>query len=163
MELVSVSSKLFENLPVLPYRCSKINPSLFSKIIPSFFTIKEGSTSHLGLLPSGKKRKPLLPVALNRFALRLAFFSKTYLSFLTLKEGSTAFPKPFSPQGTRDVTAPPVALNRYAIRLAGHQSPRHISYAGWDRLAESLVESGGHQSPRQGCFCGDEPAGVNTC
>ena len=33
---------------------------LFSKIIPSFFTIKEGSTSHLGLLPSGKKRKTAL-------------------------------------------------------------------------------------------------------
>ena len=30
------------------------------KIIPSFFTIKEGSTSHLGLLPSGKKRKTAL-------------------------------------------------------------------------------------------------------
>ena len=34
----------------------------------------------------------------------------------------------------RDVTAPPVALNRYALRLAGHQSPRQVSYAGWDRL-----------------------------
>ena len=33
----------------------------------------------------------------------------------------------------RDVTAPPVALNRYAIGLAGHQSPRQVSYAGWDR------------------------------
>ena len=32
----------------------------FPKIIPSFFTIKEGSTSHLGLLPSGKKRKTAL-------------------------------------------------------------------------------------------------------
>ena len=31
-----------------------------SKIIPSFFTIKEGSTSHLSLLPSGKKRKTAL-------------------------------------------------------------------------------------------------------
>ncbi len=31
-----------------------------SKIIPSFFTIKEGSTSLLGLLPSGKKRKTAL-------------------------------------------------------------------------------------------------------
>ena len=35
----------------------------------------------------------------------------------------------------RDVTAPPAALNRYAIRLAGHQSPRQVSYAGWDRMA----------------------------
>ena len=44
---------------------------MFSKIIPSFFTIKEGSTSHLGLLPSGKKRKPPSG-ARNRYALRLA-------------------------------------------------------------------------------------------
>ena len=46
----------------------------------------------------------------------------------------------------RDVTAPPVALNRYAIRLAGHQSPRQVSYAGWDRLAES-----GASEPSPGC------------
>ena len=32
----------------------------WSKIIPSFFTIKEGSTSHLGLLPSGKKKETAL-------------------------------------------------------------------------------------------------------
>ena len=44
----------------------------FSKIIPSFFTIKEGSTSHLGLLPSGKKRETALLGARNRYALRLA-------------------------------------------------------------------------------------------
>ena len=31
-----------------------------SKIIPSFFTIKEGSTSHLGLLSSGEKKKTAL-------------------------------------------------------------------------------------------------------
>ena len=44
----------------------------FSKIIPSFFTIKEGSTSHLGLLPSGKKRETALLGARNRYAIRLA-------------------------------------------------------------------------------------------
>ena len=43
-----------------------------SKIIPSFFTIKEGSTSHLGLLPSGKKKETALLGAQNRYALRLA-------------------------------------------------------------------------------------------
>ena len=32
----------------------------FSKINPSFFTIKEGSTSHLGLLSSGEKKKTAL-------------------------------------------------------------------------------------------------------
>ena len=46
--------------------------SICSKTYPSFLTVKEGSTSHLGLLPSGKKRKPLLLVALNRYAIRLA-------------------------------------------------------------------------------------------
>ena len=54
----------FENLPVLPY--------LFSKTYPSFLTLKEGSTSHLGLLPSGKKRETALLGARNRYALRLA-------------------------------------------------------------------------------------------
>ena len=44
----------------------------FSKITPSLFTIKEGSTSHLGLLPSGKKRETALLGAQNRYALRLA-------------------------------------------------------------------------------------------
>jgi hypothetical protein len=54
---------------------------------PVPLTLKGGSTSHLGLLPSGKKRKPLLSivfttpsvplvgdrnVALNRYAIRLA-------------------------------------------------------------------------------------------
>ena len=45
---------------------------LFSKITPSLFTLKEGSTSHLGLLPSGKKREIALLGARNRYALRLA-------------------------------------------------------------------------------------------
>ena len=45
---------------------------VFSKITPSLFTLKEGSTSHLGLLPSGKKRETALLGARNRYALRLA-------------------------------------------------------------------------------------------
>ena len=45
---------------------------LFSKTYPSFLTVKEGSTSHLGLLPSGKKREIALLGARNRYALRLA-------------------------------------------------------------------------------------------
>jgi len=71
---------------------SPLFEEVFSKTYPSFLTLKEGSTSLLGLLPSGKKRKPLLPVA----------------------------------------------LNRCALRLAGHQSPRQVSYAGWDRRGEYL-------------------------
>ena len=52
---------------------------IFSKTYPSFLTVKEGSTSLLGLLPSGKKRKPLLPVALNRFAIRLTDHQRSRL------------------------------------------------------------------------------------
>ena len=44
----------------------------FSKTHQSSLTLKGGSTSHLGLLPSGKKRKPLLLVALNRYTIWLA-------------------------------------------------------------------------------------------
>ena len=63
--------KTFENLPSivfttlsvpltgdrnLPDRLRRIP----SKIIPSFFTSKEGSTSHLGLLSSGEKKETAL-------------------------------------------------------------------------------------------------------
>ena len=50
---------------------------LFSKTYPSFLTVKEGSTSHLGLLPSGKKRETALLGARNRYALRLADHQRT--------------------------------------------------------------------------------------
>ena len=55
----------------------QIKETIFSKITPSLFTLKEGDVS------------------------------KTHPSSLTLKGGSTAFPKPLSPQGTGDVTASP--------------------------------------------------------
>ena len=70
----------------MQYRFSKIIPSLFaecsslfpikkgvfSKTYPSFLTVKEGSTSHLGLLSSGEKKETALLGARNRYALRLA-------------------------------------------------------------------------------------------
>ena len=76
---------------ILIIRFSKIIPSFFvdkasctrqfeSKLslhsLASLFPIKEGSTSHLGLLPSGKKRKTALLDAQNRYAIRLADQSK---------------------------------------------------------------------------------------
>ena len=49
------------------------HPVNSSKITPSLFTIKEGSTSHPDpLSPQERGRKPLLLVARNRYALRLA-------------------------------------------------------------------------------------------
>ena len=81
----------------------------------------------------------------------------------------------------RDVTAPPVALNRCALRLAGHQSPRQFfvrdgtallkvllkagasevspGCAGWDRLAESLAESGGIRGLVRVVLAGMNPQG----
>ena len=70
---------------------------------------------------------------------------------LTLKGGSTSFPKPLSPQGTGDVTAPPRrseplrskvggpskvspdCLSAGALKRASKVSP---DCAGWDRLGE---------------------------
>ena len=43
-------------------------------------------------------------------------FSKITPSLFTIKEGSTAFPKPFSPQGTRDVAGSAIALPEFWYR-----------------------------------------------
>ena len=61
-------------------------------------------------------------------------FSKTHPSSLTLKGGSTAFPKPLSPQGTGDVTAPPRRSEPLRSKVGG---PSKVSSdcAGWDRLS----------------------------
>ena len=45
---------------------------VFSKITPSLFTLKEGSTSHPDPLSSGAKEKTALLGARNRYAIRLA-------------------------------------------------------------------------------------------
>ena len=89
-EEIGVVSLLFEKgieKIVKWYLFSKITPSLFvdkasctrqfeSKLslhsLASLFPLKEGSTSHLGLLPSGKKRETALLGARNRYALRMA-------------------------------------------------------------------------------------------
>ena len=55
--------------------------AICSKTYPSFLTIKEGSTSHLGLLPSGKKRETALLGARNRYALGVADHQRSTPSF----------------------------------------------------------------------------------
>ena len=59
--------------------------------------------------------------------------SKTHPSSLTLKGGSTAFPKPLSPQGTGDVTAPPRRSEPLRSKVGGPKRSSPDS-AGWDRL-----------------------------
>ena len=62
--------------------------------------------------------------------------SKITPSLFTLKEGSTAFPKPLSPQGTGDVTAPSRCSEPLRSKDGG---PSKVSpdCAGWDRLGVS--------------------------
>jgi len=68
-------------------------------------------------------------------------FSKTHPSSLTLKGGSTAFPKPLSPQGTGDVTAPPRRSEPLRSKVGG---PSKVSpdCAGWDRLTDTCLRAG---------------------
>ena len=67
-------------------------------------------------------------------------FSKTHPSSLTLKGGSTAFPKPLSPQGTGDVTAPTRRSEPLRSKVGG---PSKVSpdCAGWDRLTATCLRS----------------------
>ena len=61
-------------------------------------------------------------------------FSKTHPSSLTLKGGSTAFPKPLSPQGTGDVTAPPRRSEPLRSKVGGPSkvSPEFLSAGASD-------------------------------
>ena len=59
-------------------------------------------------------------------------FSKTHPSSLILKGGSTAFPKPLSPQGTGNVTAPPRRSEPLRSKVGGPKRSSPDS-AGWDR------------------------------
>ena len=67
-------------------------------------------------------------------------FSKTHPSSLTLKGGSTAFPKPLSPQGTGDVTAPPRRSEPLCSKVGGASKPSP-DCAGWDRLTATCLRS----------------------
>ena len=72
-----VFSKITPSLFVDKASCTRQFESVLSMhSLASLFPIKEGSTSHLGLLPSGKKRKTALLDAQNRYAIRLADQSK---------------------------------------------------------------------------------------
>ena len=85
---------------------------------------------------------------IERFKSSSLSFSKTHPSSLTLKGGSTAFPKPLSPQGTGDVTAPPRRSEPLRSKVGG---PSKVSpdCAGWDRLGTS-----GASKVSPDCLCG---------
>ena len=82
--------------------------------------------------------------------------SKTHPSSLTLKGGSTAFPKPLSPQGTGDVTAPPRRSEPLRSKVGG---PSKVSpdCAGWDRRGVS-----GDTSSASGSSASDSSTAVTS-
>ena len=69
-------------------------------------------------------------------------FSKTHPSSLTLKGGSTAFPKPLSPQGTGDVTAPPRRSEPLRSKVGGPSkvSPCCLSAGALKEASECLPD-----------------------
>ena len=82
-------------------------------------------------------------------------FSKITPSLFTLKEGSTAFPKPLSPQGTGDVTAPPRCSEPLRSKVGG---PSKVSpdCAGWDRLDDTCLQPAGGLGDHLGDRAGDD-------
>ena len=64
--------RVFAKTPSLLYKDFSNHPVNSSKITPSLFTLKEGSTSHPDPLSSGAREETALLGARNRYALRLA-------------------------------------------------------------------------------------------
>ncbi len=122
--------------------------SFFSKINPSFFTIKEGSTSHLGLLPSGEKRKPLLLLALNRYAIWMAdhqrFFLKSTRPSLPLKKAPHLSPS-LSLLRRERMCQPPYSVLKPLRYMVGGPSEVYAS------------------SGAAVFLCGNEPALLKSC
>ena len=85
---------------------------------------------------------------IERFKSSSLSFSKTHPSSLTLKGGSTAFPKPLSPQGTGDVTAPPRRSEPLRSKVGGASKPSP-DCAGWDRLGATCLRPADELAPIQ--------------
>ena len=83
----------------------------FSKTYPSFLTFKEGSTSHLGLLPSGKKRKTALQCYICPTCPSPAGGSLTHSQALALSKRA------------RDVTAPSRCSEPLRSKVDGASKP----------------------------------------
>ena len=67
-EIIHHHSVIFKIIPSF----FTIKEGVFSKTYPSFLTVKEGSTSHPSPLSSGAREETALLGARNRYALRLA-------------------------------------------------------------------------------------------
>ena len=84
------------------------------------------------------------------------YFSKTHPSSLTLKGGSTAFPKPLSPQGTGDVTAPPRRSEPLRSKDGGPSKVSPDCLCGVNRLGDGLGDRLGATCLRSADKVGDK-------
>ena len=103
---------------------------LLASVVESF--LREHSNCHVWIVAHRRELVSQIRETIQRV------FSKTHPSSLTLKGGSTAFPKPLSPQGTGDVTAPPRRSEPLRSKVGG---PSKVSpdCAGWDRLTATCL------------------------
>ena len=110
---------------------------MFSKIIPSFFTIKEGFFR----IPPSPLQGELHFLPKPLFLRKRGCNCPTVLFFdflrLPLAKGSSTSNQAFLLR-RKDVTALLGAQNRYALRLADHQRSTPV-FAGWDRLKLSAT------------------------
>ena len=105
---------------------------LLASVVESF--LREHSNCHVWIVAHRRELVSQIRETIQRV------FSKTHPSSLNLKGGSTAFPKPLSPQGTGDVTAPPRRSEPLRSKVGG---PSKVSpdCAGWDRLTATCLRS----------------------
>ena len=108
------------------FKASSNTSQYFSKITPQW-------SLHPLRFPRSRGTETL-------FTIKEGNFSKTHPSSLTLKGGSTAFPKPLSPQGTGDVTAPPRRSEPLRSKVGGASKPSP-DCAGWDRLGATCLRA----------------------
>ena len=101
---------------------------LLASVVESF--LREHSNCHVWIVAHRRELVSQIRETIQRV------FSKTHPSSLTLKGGSTAFPKPLSPQGTGDVTAPPRRSEPLRSKVGGPSKVSPDCLCGVNRLAE---------------------------
>ena len=105
---------------------------LLASVVESF--LREHSNCNVWIVAHRKELVSQIRETIQRV------FSKTHPSSLTLKGGSTSFPKPLSPQGTGDVTAPPRRSEPLRSKVGGASKPSP-DCAGWDRLGATCLRA----------------------
>ena len=129
---------------------------LLASVVESF--LREHSNCHVWIVAHRRELVSQIRETIQRV------FSKITPSLFTIKEGSTAFPKPLSPQGTGDVTAPPRRSEPLRSKVGGPSkvSPDCLSAgalkevskvspdcAGWDRLGATCLRPADGLAPIQ--------------